>query len=102
MVPGTLPAQTFAHPNVMKVNELLELDVTDVALGGKALARHEGRAVFVDRGLPGDRVLARLTRVKRAWAEARLERVVGEEIDLDGFPARHDTVCGTQPIGASG
>jgi 23S rRNA (uracil1939-C5)-methyltransferase len=59
----------------MKVNELLELDVTDVALGGKALARHEGRAVFVDRGLPGDRVTARLTRVKRAWAEARLERV---------------------------
>ena len=59
----------------MKVNDLLELDVADVALGGKALARHEGRAVFVDRGLPGDRVLARVTRVKRAWAEARLERV---------------------------
>ena len=59
----------------MKVNELSEFEVTDVALGGKALARHEGRVVFVDRGLPGDRVLARVTRVKRGWAEARLERV---------------------------
>jgi 23S rRNA (uracil1939-C5)-methyltransferase len=59
----------------MNVNDLLELDITDVALGGKALARHEGRAVFVDRGLPGDRVRARVTRVKRAWAEARLDRV---------------------------
>ena len=59
----------------MKVNELSELEVTDVALGGKALARHEGRVVFVDRGLPGDRVTARITRVKRSWAEARLERV---------------------------
>ena len=71
----------------MKVNELLELDVTDIALGGKALARHEGRAVFVDRGLPGDRVLARLTRVKRAWAEARLERVETSS------PLRVDAEC---------
>jgi 23S rRNA (uracil1939-C5)-methyltransferase len=60
----------------MKVNELSELDVEDVTLGGKALARLEGRAVFLDRGLTGDRVLARITRVKRSWAEARLERVV--------------------------
>ena len=59
----------------MKVNDLLGLDVSDVALGGKALARHEGRVVFVDRGLPGDRVLARVTRLKRGFAEARLERI---------------------------
>jgi len=59
----------------MKVNELSELEITDVALGGKAIARHDGRVVFVDRGLPGDRVQARITRVKRAWAEARLESV---------------------------
>jgi 23S rRNA (uracil1939-C5)-methyltransferase len=71
----------------MKVNELLELDIADVALGGKALARHEGRAVFVDRGLPGDRVLARLTRVKRAWAEARLERIESAS------PLRVDAEC---------
>jgi 23S rRNA (uracil1939-C5)-methyltransferase len=59
----------------MNVNELLTLDVTDIALGGKALARHEGRVVFVDRGLPGDVVRARVTRIKRGWAEARLEAV---------------------------
>src|SRR5258706_15983565 len=59
----------------MKVNELLTLEVADVALGGKALARHDGRVVFVDRGLPGDQVRARVTRVKRGWAEARLETV---------------------------
>lgn len=60
----------------MKVNELSTLDITDLALGGKALARPEGRVVFVDRGLPGDRVEARIIRARRGWAEARLERVV--------------------------
>ncbi len=57
----------------MKVRDVLTLAVEDIALGGKALARHEGRVVFVDRGLPGDRVNARLTKVKRSFAEARLE-----------------------------
>jgi 23S rRNA (uracil1939-C5)-methyltransferase len=59
----------------MKVNELLKLDVEDLALGGKALARVDGRVVFVDRGLPGDKVTARVTRTKRSWAEARLESI---------------------------
>jgi len=80
----------------MKVNELLELDVVDIALGGKALARHEGRAVFVDRGLPGDRVVARVTRVKRAWAEARLERVEAPSALRVDAPCPHFVtgVCG--------
>ncbi len=60
----------------MKVNELSTLELTGVALGGKAIARLEGRVVFVDRGLPGDGIEARLTRVRRSWAEARLERLL--------------------------
>ncbi|HEY6866465.1 MAG TPA: 23S rRNA (uracil(1939)-C(5))-methyltransferase RlmD [Candidatus Eisenbacteria bacterium] len=59
----------------MNVNELLTIEVERLVLGGKALARHEGRVVFVDGGLPGDRVGARITRLKRGWAEARLESV---------------------------
>lgn len=59
----------------MKVNDLLTLEVLDLVLGGKALARHDGRVVFVDGGLPGDRIAARVTRVKRGWAEARLEAI---------------------------
>jgi 23S rRNA (uracil1939-C5)-methyltransferase len=59
----------------MKVSELLKLELTDLVLGGKALARDQGRVVFVDRGLPGDQVRARVTRIKRGYAEARLEAV---------------------------
>ncbi len=78
----------------MKVNELSTLEITDLALGGKALARPDGRVVFVDRGLPGDRVEARITRAKRGWAEARLERVVSPSPER--VPARcpHVDRCG--------
>jgi len=59
----------------MKVRELLTLQVDDLALGGKALCRHEGRVVFVDRGLPGDRITVQTTKSKRSFAEARLVTV---------------------------
>jgi len=61
--------------STMKVRDVLTLDVEDVALGGKALARVEGRVVFVDRGLPGDRVRASVTKTGRRFAEARLTAV---------------------------
>jgi 23S rRNA (uracil1939-C5)-methyltransferase len=62
----------------MKVHDLLSLTVADVALGGKALARHDGRVVFIDRGLPGDHVQARITRVRRNFADAGLDSVLSE------------------------
>jgi 23S rRNA (uracil1939-C5)-methyltransferase len=78
----------------MKVNELSTLDLTGVALGGKAIARLEGRVVFVDRGLPGDRVEARLTRVRRSWAEARLERLERPAPQRIEAPCPHAARCG--------
>jgi 23S rRNA (uracil1939-C5)-methyltransferase len=51
--------------------ETLDLDVTDLAFGGKGVARHRGYVVFVAGALPGDRVRAELTKAKRSFAEAR-------------------------------
>ncbi len=78
----------------MKVNDLLNLEVEQLALGGKGLARHDGRVVFVDRGLPGDSIRARLTRVKRGWAEARLEEVVRPSPRRVDPPCPHVARCG--------
>ena len=48
----------------------LELRVDDLAQGGRGIARLDGLVVFVTGALPGDRVRARITRVKRDYAEA--------------------------------
>ena len=48
----------------------LDLKVESLAYGGKGVARLEGYVVFVEGGVPGDRVRARVTRPKRAYAEA--------------------------------
>lgn len=78
----------------MRVNAVLNVTVAEIALGGKALARPEGRVLFVDRGLPGDEIEARLTRVKRGWAEARLERVLKPGPDRIEAACPHVAICG--------
>lgn len=45
----------------MQPDDLLDLDVTDVAHGGVFVARHENRVVFVPDAIPGERVRVRLT-----------------------------------------
>ncbi len=39
----------------------IELDVTNIAHGGIAVARHDGRVVFVSDAIPGERVMARVS-----------------------------------------
>jgi 23S rRNA (uracil1939-C5)-methyltransferase len=54
----------------------LELTVDSLAFGGAGVARLNGYVVFVAGAVPGDRVLASVTKSKRAYAEARATEIV--------------------------
>jgi 23S rRNA (uracil1939-C5)-methyltransferase len=49
-----------------------ELTLDEMAHGGSAIGRHEGRAIFVPYTIPGERIVARLTddRTRYAFAES--------------------------------
>jgi len=78
----------------LNVNELLTVRVEDIALGGQALARHEGRVVFVDGGLPGDELRVRITRRRPRYAEARLEAIESAGPERIPAPCPHASRCG--------
>jgi 23S rRNA (uracil1939-C5)-methyltransferase len=72
----------------------LELDVESLAYGGNGVARLNGYVVFVRRGLPGDRVRARVTKVKRNFAEALATEVVQPGPARVEAPCQHYPACG--------
>src|SRR5215472_9318260 len=72
----------------------LELDIESLAFGGNGVARLNGFVVFVRRGLPGDRVRARVTKVKRSHAEALATEVLSPGADRVEAPCAHFPACG--------
>ena len=53
----------------------LQLEITDAAFEGKAVSRHEGLVVFVENAVPGDVVIAKLLKIKKSFAEAKVVRI---------------------------
>ena len=53
-----------------------ELLITDVAFGGKGVARTEGKAVFVPYVIDGETVAATITHEHKKFCEAQLESVI--------------------------
>ncbi len=72
------------------MNRVLELDLTQMAHGGEALGRApDGRVVFVGYALPGERVRARLTDVRKRWARGVAEAVLRPSPDRVEPPCPH-------------
>jgi 23S rRNA (uracil1939-C5)-methyltransferase len=78
----------------VRKGEELELSIDSLAYGGNGVARHEGFVVFVRGGLPGDRVRARVTKVKRGFAEGFASAVLEPGADRVEAPCRHFGTCG--------
>jgi 23S rRNA (uracil1939-C5)-methyltransferase len=78
----------------VSVDQELELRIDSLAYGGNGVARLNGFVVFVRRGLPGDRVRARVTKVKRNHAEATAIGVVEAGAPRVAAPCKHYPECG--------
>jgi 23S rRNA (uracil1939-C5)-methyltransferase len=76
------------------VDQELDLTIDSLAYGGNGVARADGFVVFVRRGLPGDRVRARVTKVKRNHAEALALEVLEEGAPRVDAPCAHYPECG--------
>ena len=78
----------------VRKGEELELRVDSLAYGGSGVTRHDGFVVFVRGGVPGDDVRARITKVKRGFAEGVVTEVVRPSSDRVAAPCPHFGVCG--------
>jgi 23S rRNA (uracil1939-C5)-methyltransferase len=72
----------------------IELTLTNIAHGGAALGRHEGRVIFVSGAIPGETVRAEITEDKGRYAFAQLVQVVAPSADRVPPRCPHVPECG--------
>ena len=78
----------------MRKGDIIELTIEKMVYGGRGLAHHNNRAVFVDAAIPGERVMARASRVKKDFAEARLLEVLEPSQHRAIAPCRYNDYYG--------
>ncbi len=79
---------------MVKKGEELTLNIDSLAFGGSGVARFSDLVVFVAGGLPGSEVRARITKVKRSFAEAVPTAVLRESPFAAKPLCRHFGSCG--------
>ena len=76
-----------SKPVNVKKGESVTLEIDSLAFGGRGVARVSGLTVFVDGVVPRDRVLARIVKKKKRFAEARVIEI------LEPSPFRREPGC---------
>lgn len=78
----------------IKKRNAYELEITDLAYGGRGLAKPDGFPVFIDRCIPGDVVLAKITKKKKSWAEGKLIKIIKESSFRKQGKCQYCNYCG--------
>ena len=71
----------------MEKNQLIELTIKDQSKDGRGIGSYDGLIVFADSCVLGDKVSARVTKVKKRYALAKVEEI------LEPSEHRLDDVC---------
>lgn len=76
------------------IGQRIELDLQRLTHDGRGIGHWQGRTVFVEGGLPGERVSARVTRARSKLIESRLDTVLEPSAERITPACRHADVCG--------
>lgn len=72
----------------------VELQIEDLAYDGKSVAHRDGKVVFLKGGLPGERVLARITRSRPRYDDGYVTEVLDKSPHRIAPRCEHVGVCG--------
>ena len=61
---------------MMRKNDIIELEITDMGVGGEGIGKADGMTFFVKDAIIGDVIRARVTKLKKSYGYGRLEELV--------------------------
>ena len=77
-----------------KKGQELELTIEGLAYGGRGIARQNNFVFFVEKAIPGQKVLVYISRKKKDYAEARIKEIITQSPHFTKPRCDHFFVCG--------
>jgi 23S rRNA (uracil1939-C5)-methyltransferase len=78
----------------LMTGDVVELEAERLSYGGDAVARHEGLAVFIPLGAPGERLRVRIIERKKSFARGVIEEIIEPSPDRREAPCVYFGRCG--------
>jgi tRNA/tmRNA/rRNA uracil-C5-methylase (TrmA/RlmC/RlmD family) len=84
----------MSEVDVVKIGDVVDLQIDKVANGGFCIARYNGQVVFVRHGIPGETVKAEITDISKKFLRADVVEVVsGSEHRVTASLAHSKPLC---------
>lgn len=78
---------------MLSKNDIIELSIDALSSDGSGIGRHDGMAIFVPDTAIGDKLLAKILKVNKTYAYARIEKL------LESSPDRVEPDCANRTCG---
>ena len=66
---------------MFKKNDMVEITIEDMTNEGEGIGHADGYTLFVKDAVIGDRILARITKTKKSYGYARVEKILEASSD---------------------
>lgn len=78
----------------MKTLDEIEVSIEKLSNLGYGIAKHEGLVIFVENACPGDKVKAKITKLNKNWANAKIIEILEKSPHRVEPPCAMQNVCG--------
>ena len=79
---------------IIRKEDYIELWVDNLAYGGEGIARVDGFVVFIRGAVPGDRIIARIFKKRKGYANASIVEILDPSPERIKAPCPYNGYCG--------
>ncbi|MCK5707365.1 MAG: class I SAM-dependent RNA methyltransferase [Candidatus Aureabacteria bacterium] len=78
---------------MLKIDDLVTIEIDNIAFGGSGVGRFDGLAVFVPLSIPGETIEARVIEIKKNYALAKIESIKNPSQKRQSPPCQYFGKC---------
>ena len=79
---------------IMQINDIVELEIEKLDHQGRGIAKKDGKVFFVSNGLPGEKLLVKIDKIKKNIVNAHIKKFINISKDRTKSICKYFDKCG--------